>query len=823
MLFSFIETSTYYNFPPKVPMSYKFALIIFLAILTVGFSIAKSQVGRDLRDQFKNPPYQYRAIFPFQGAAGTEYSESESIQYQLEKIYNQYGFGGVIVSPTTDKSFVGKQYSQPGYKRHIGNGLQSSLPEGASPWLMTVPKGVTSYTYNSTPEAQKTSYPSQLPAYLSKEYFDQLRTILAYSKEKGRKVVFYDEIGYPSGIANHTTPEKFRRKILIKKEESVTGPKEIRKTIAETGTLMALVGMNSLTHERIDLTPLVKNKTFRWKVPAGEWKVMIFNCVTASVSGGELDYNAAIDFLDPETANWFVQKVYEPLSKEVGNYFGNTLIQTFFDDVGIFDEERTWTAKFNEKFKSRLGINPTTYYPALWENIGPETEAARVAFFDTRAELLADGFPKVITDWGVKNKIDVSGHCPGNYDPQPVDMNGDAFKFYKAQPIPMVDVIFSYPTGRDGFKLVSDGADYYDKPVVAAETFSSFSPPGQTAGYRRLMELYARGINRLMGSGLPKSDILGGTNAFADWVGRSSMMLQGGKRVSEIAIFYPIADLEAYYHFDAPEYTKDMRWGTFIPYDSDYLAVGEMLLGEVHRDFTFLHPDFLLSDNLKIKGSSLILENMVNTQSYNVLILPGQKVISLKALLKIKAYYNSGGVVMATSLLPSIASELAGNENSALSNNRQVQAIIKEMFGIDSSKPMPDGVSAIKTNKLNGRAVFIRKPDGKLLAETIGKLNISADVVFEGNPGPSSAGGMFSYIHKIKDNRDIYYFANSSDETVETVAEVRGMIIPELWNPANGETIPFKEVEHLKKDGKDYTRFPLRLKAVTSTFVVSVN
>jgi hypothetical protein len=581
--------------------------------------------------------------------------------------------------------------------------------------------------------------------------------------------------------------------------------------------------MNITTLERIDLTPQIKNNNLNWQVPAGSWKLMVFNCITTKIAGGELDYCAATDYLDPETANWFVQKVYNPLAKEVGDYFGNTLFQTFFDDVGIFDEERTWTAKFNDKFKSRFGINPAIYYPALWQNIGPETDAARVAFFDTRAELLADGFPKVISDWGVKNKIQVSGHCPGNYDPQPVDMNGDPFKFYRAQSIPMVDVIFSYPTGRDGFKLISDGANYYDKPIVAAETFSSFSPPGEKEGYRRLMELYVRGINRLMGSGLPKSDLLNNKTDFAEWVGRSSMMLQGGKRVSDIAIYYPIADLEAFYHFDAPEYTKDMRWGTFVPYDNDYLAIGEMLLGEVHRDFTFLHPDFILSDKIKIKGSIFALENKVNSQNYQLLILPGQKVISLKALEKIKDYFDQGGTILATSILPSIAAELSGSEKATLANNLQVQKIIKAIFGIDATMPMPEAVSAINTNKMNGHAVFIRKPNGKLLAETINNLQISADVLLEGNPIPSSAGGMFSYIHKKKDNRDIYFFANSSNDSIETYVEVKGSIRPELWDPANGQITPIIQVENVFKNGQNYTRFPLKLNAVSSIFIVAAN
>lgn len=793
-----------------------------LAILAVTSSFAQSNSIVDFRKQFNNPAYEFRAFYPFQGACGTRYNDTASMINQLDKIYNKFEYGGVIVAPTDDKPYIPKNNGTPGFLQHVGNGLQKTLPAGASPWLMTLPAGVTPYSYGGN--ADNTLKPDPLPAYLSKDHFERLRTILAYSKERGRKVVFYDEFGYPSGIANYTTPQKYMRRLLEKSEEIIVGPKQIRKSMPDNGVIMAVVAMNTKTLQRIDLTPLISaKKTIEWKAPKGNWKFMVFNCVTAVPTGGELDYRRATDYLDTEASQWFVDKVYEPHVIEIGEYFGNTLIQTFFDDVGIFDEERTWTAKFNEKFKKHIGLNPAVYYPALWENIGVETDAARTAFFDTRAELLADGFPKVVADWGLRNKIDVSGHCPGNYDPQPVDMNGDPFKFYRDIPIPMVDVIFAYPTGRDGFKLISDGAEYADKPIVAGEVFNSFAPAGKKEGYRRIMELYTRGINRLQGSGLPVSDVMGGNTTFSEWMGRCSMMLQGGRRVSEIAIFYPIADLMSFYKFDAPEFTKEMRWGTFIPYDCDFQAVGEMLLGEAHRDFTFLHPDYLLSDKLKINGATLALENKVNYQNFKVLILPGQTVISLKALEKIKAYYDNGGVVVATSLLPSKASELTGNEKSAIVNNRKVQAIIKEMFGIDATKPMPDGVSAIKSNKKNGRTVFIRKPDGNILTETLSNLNIDADVRFDGNPSPLSGGGMFSYIHKQKDKCDIYYFANSSDDKVETIAEVRGKIVPELWNPANGETTLIMNVEYITKNGQDYTRFPVKLNAVSSTFVVSGN
>jgi len=766
---------------------------------------------------FKDPLAEYRPVAQFRGAGGGAVTGAGTVSEQLKAIYDR-GYGGVMFAPTAASANDNPGGGAPSPPRHTGYGLRTSVAPGASPWVMIAPPGTTGgsagYAGSDASIGPAAGPPQAEPAYLSQEYFDRVKEILAYSKERGRKAVFYDEVRFPSGMANHTTPKSLYRKRLDKSEEAVTGPRAYAKAMPERGVLMAVVALNTKTLQRIDLTPRVQNGLLSWRVPAGEWRVMIFNCITMSAEGGSVDYSGVVDYLDPDAVKWFLDTVYEPHSRQVGEYFGNTLNMTFFDDVGIYNEERTWTPKFNARFKARIGMDPAVYYPSLWEDIGPETEAARVAFFDTRAELLADGFPKTVAEWGAKHNLPVSGHCPGNYEIGPVDMNGDPFKFYRAQPIPMADVIFAYPFGRDGLKLISDGADLYDKPIVAAETFNSFAPAGLPAGYRRVMELYIRGINR------PMATSGNGPSSWADWLGRNSMLLQGGRRVSEIAIFFPIAALEAHFHFDAVEYPPEMRVGTFVPYETDYLAIGEMLLNQVHRDYTLLPPEVFLSDRIKLKASTLELDNQVNRQSFKVLILPGERVISLKALQRIKAYYDGGGAVLATSLLPSKAAELAGSDQSAQANDSKVRAIIREMFGIDPGKPMPSGASAVNTNARQGKAVFIQKPDPAVLSEALGKLGLAADVVFAGNPSPSSGGGAFSYVHKKKEGRDIYFFANSSDDAINTFAEVRGRLQPQLWDPSTGDVAQVDHVEHIRKDGRDYTRFPLKLEAINSVFVV---
>ena len=50
-----------------------------------------------------------------------------------------------------------------------------------------------------------------------------------------------------------------------------------------------------------------------------------------------------------------------------------------------------------------------------------------------------------------------------------------------------------------------------------------------------------------------------------------------------------------------------------------------------------------------------------------------------------------------------------------------------------------------------------------------------------------TSGGDFTYIHKVKENHDLYYFANSSDNAVSAEVTVRqAMKKPMLWDPHTG-------------------------------------
>lgn len=668
------------------------------------------------------------------------------------------------------------------------------------------------------------------PKYLSQDYWNFFGRILQDAKKLNLNVIWYDDVDYPSGSAGGEFKKAYPddvRKILTKKDSVITGNTIIKMSVP-CGKLMSAIAMNTTSKARIDIRPFVNNRLLKWKSPAGEWKVMTFTCDVASPKRGEDDLR--VDYLDPQAVEKYVNLNYGQFAERFKSYFGTTIHRIFFDDVGFYTGikygERMWTLGFNEKFKTLYGVDPAMYYPALWEDIGPETSSARITLFNTRAELLSAGFPKVVTDWCNKNGLESMGHPPGNYEIQPVDMNGDVFKFYRHQAIPLMDLIFYHGHGREGYKLISSAANSEDKKIVAAEIYGAIGMGiGGAAGkvkfnsemlYQCAMELFSRGVNFLIphamwlnpdsnaiyipplisayskeiGPELPK---------YNDWAGRTSMMLQGGKTVADIAIFYPIASLEAWFRFG-----MDKEWGKYVAPGTDYLAIGDMLTNQLHRDFTFIHPESLTNNKIKLEGEYMVLNNAVDQQRYKLLILPGGEVISLKALQKIRKFYDNGGSIIATSVLPSKSAESGMDQ--------EVIKIKNELF---------DTTGKLKTNVKKGQTIFLLKPNANVLAQTFKDMAIHADVTFEGNPQPLTANGMLSYIHKVREGKDIYFFSNSTDDTVNTFVQVRGKIIPQLWNPYNGTISRINNVSYLKEGRRVYTRFPLKLGAVQSTFIIA--
>ncbi len=676
--------------------------------------------------------------------------------------------------------------------------------------------------------------PATQPEFLSEGYFERYKELLAISQEQGMEVVLYDDVDFPSGVAGGRLLARYpqyARKYLYKEEFAAPGNRTVEKTytLKPTQQWVAITAMDQATRQTVDLQPYLANDCLRWDAPAGQWTVMAF---LLERQPGE-PHDMVVDYMDPEAVHKFMELTYDPYGKHFAPWFGNTIKKVFFDDVGYVNMEHTWTAAISERFRQKTGKNPALYYPAMFCDMGPETQAARVAFYQARAELLAEGYVKQITEWSNQRGLKTIGHPPSNYAPNTAVACGDILKYYRYADIPLMDIIFNYGHGRDGYKQITSAADRDDKGVVGAELYAAFPADIDSLTlYRTAIEAMARGANFLVPSGLyydPTPDSVRVPpliDASVPWAAalpnyslftaRSCAMLQGGRRIVDVGLLWPIAAVQAesWLFRDA---TSGKEVTTWLPDGVNNYELSRILTDELWRDFTYVHPEDLTNGKITASGSELVLNNKVNRQNYKVLIMPGGGTLSVEALKAIKTYYDHGGKVIATSELPTRSAEFG--------RDAEVKALIESIFG-----GFPEE-EVFVSNDRGGRFAYLSEVTAATLWSALKLMDVDADVRIDdwqshGTENPfTPAIGCLNYLHKHKDGREIYYLINSTDAPFSATLSVRGRLEnPEWWDPHTGTTVKITGVKHEKlPEGGYRSVLPLNLQPVSSAFIVAKN
>lgn len=734
----------------------------------------------DLREHFKNPPDAYRPM-PFWHINGR--MTKEGIEKQLSEAKSLSGFGGVTVLPVSAGEQVGTGKICPGTE----------------------------------------------PAYLSDEYFERYGDILDFSRKQGTQVILYDDIDFPSGSAGGRLMKEYpqyTRKFLKKEEFPVKGNQPVSKRLP--GSLadgVIVSALNTATREVLDLRPYMQDSLLEWKAPEGDWQVMYFTCTYDKDSG----HGQMVDYMQPEAVSQLLKMTYDAYDKRFSRYYGDVITKTFFDDVGFVMAENTWTPAIASLFERKYGKNPALYYPALYCDIGPETEAARVALFDIRSELMAEGYVKQVAEWSAKRNLRSMGHPPENYSPNSVVAHGDILKYYRHVQIPLMDAIFFYGRGLNGFKQISSAADLGDKPLVGAELCGAFPADMDSLTlYRVAMESMVRGVNFVVPHGMwydtaddkvrippliaPENPRLAqALPGYSTRVGRSCVMLQGGKRVSDIALLWPITAIQAesYINRDA---TSGLPVANWLPEHVNHHVLSDLLTNRIRRDFTFIHPEDLCNGKITAQGDELVLNNTVNIQHYKVLLMPGGDVISAGTLQAIKKYCDNGGRVIATASLPSRSAEFG--------RDREVQRLIHDLFGVDSLKETSPDI--FRTNAKGGQVAFLRIPTKESLNNLFVQMQLVPDVAFDESLLASPAIGHLNYLHKQKEGQDIYYITNTTDKPVSTTASLRGAVgSVEYWDPQTGTIRAAADCKPVRQpDGSYITNVEISLPEVSSLFIV---
>lgn len=644
------------------------------------------------------------------------------------------------------------------------------------------------------------------PAYLSDSYFALYGRVIEEAGKLAVRLSIYDEYGFPSGSMGAINADGVPRfmdkypdatiKRLDKIERETKAGTRFTCEFPSSGVLMSVVAMDTLTGRRLSLRKYMKGDQLEWDVPEGAWKVMFFVCVK--------DGDPNVDYLDPAAVRLFVEETHQAYYDRFPASFGNVITETFFDEPTLYRAGgRIWTERFNDAFEARYGCSPELLYPALWYDIGEETQSARNRLYGTRAQLYAEGFMKTIQEWAVAHGIQSTGHQDQEEILNPVSVSGDLMLCGKYMDIPGIDKIGGNRPAELFYKVISSSAYNWDKQLVMSETYGAMGNLSMKEMYHIAMEQYAKGINQLIPHAvwyndknvtfLPelswRNDLYNHSlPAFNKFLSRLNYILrQEGRHVADIAVLYPIESLQGEHVLDGE--LGFYEGGIRIP-DTDYTHISSLLTDTLGHDFTYIHPE-ILTDKCRVVNGALRMENPVNTEEFSLIIIPGMKTISLSNLRKIEQFHRAGGNVLFTTRLPRKSVEPDGDA--------EVKAIVNRLISNNRTAT-------------SGNVYFIEHPAPAILANRLAACLDVPDVAFP-------TGQALNYIHKEVGRQSVYYFANLKDRPYAANVVLRGKVTPRLLDPHSGESAEVRYQHHVSH-GMETTSVLLPISSNSSVFII---
>jgi hypothetical protein len=284
---------------------------------------------------------------------------------------------------------------------------------------------------------------------------------------------------------------------------------------------------------------------------------------------------------------------------------------------------------------------------------------------------------------------------------------------------------------------------------------------------------------------------------FTDYNARLSHLLSGGRHVARVLMLYPINSIWT-------NYTPQKRTDTGNVIEADFQYLTDALL-RLHYDFDYVDEDVLA--DATVDGDRIV----IGDESFPIVVLPPITHIKKSTLRKLEKFVGNGGKLIADTLIP-IGLLEAGDDDG--------YEELSDFFGYDPDivngdfhSGSRDGIELLKPT--NERPVYLFTGAG--LHSTRDDETLRAVLNECGPPDIEISDEHVFYLHRVKDDFDIYFITNTSQEDLGRVSisfDRAGR--PELWNPNDGSIRPI----HVYSVRGGRTHIELDFPASGSHFVV---
>jgi hypothetical protein len=625
-------------------------------------------------------------------------------------------------------------------------------------------------------------------------------------------VYLYDENPFPSGVAGGAAMKHvkhFNKFLDIARQPAASG--ETVLIAIPDGELLSAVALNlDDSSQVIDLTDHVTDGSLVWTAHDGRFEILVFVAAIARYRG--FIYGSEPDYFETSLVDTFFSYTHERYAARLRPYFGNPIKGIFTDEPKIqciyhmHEDANTtaWFADLLDQFASDHGYDLKPNLACLVADCGPRTGKVRRDFWATVTHQYVERFFSRYRKWCEGHGIALTGHLfleEGLY--ANTMYQGDFPRVLSEFHIPGVDHLAlvaesHYGIGQlpesitrtHGQKIVSSTAHSNSADRVLSETFGCC---GWTLSMEHMKWIVdwqmSLGVNFLCPHAFyyslagvrktdaPPSQFYQATywsryRLFADYAARLSYALSQGKHRAQVALLYPGSGFRSEWAPGRPG-----RLDTMI---AEYFDTYCAYLVKEHIDYDILTEETLA--RAAVHDQQLLLEG----ESYELLIMPPTTAISHDAALRIREFVEDGGKVMATMLLPV--------EDANGEKHGEVSSVFAALFGREPEVLRQSAASGDLPHKVGMQAhidgaFFVESPAPDRLVPRLRDFvskAIKPEVSARWN---GSECHDISYVHRVLDNGDIFFFANSADEPREVLLSVRCDLAPHMMDLETGSVV----------------------------------
>ena len=365
-----------------------------------------------------------------------------------------------------------------------------------------------------------------------------------------------------------------------------------------------------------------------------------------------------VDTLRPDSVARFIELTHKHYASSFGEDF--KMVEAFFTDEpsqGNRDmaDYVVWTDGLEDKFKQAYGYD--LYLPDLFEGQGETARLTRIHYYSLVASLFKQSYIDQIADWCEQNGVASSGHLlfEENMNDHVETYGGDFMQIIGGMTIPGVDILWVDPDhllsdcnigNHLGIRFVASAARNAGKTQVMLEYNPSAVKTEQFTADKMGSSIGGATLSRLFGTTVfnvinPQKDYnQAEINLLNDYVGRLNTMLDGTVEAGDLAVFYPIATVQALHNAD------DVH-SSAAGHNTDAVAL-QRNYNRFCLDLLQRHVLYTVIDDQSICAATVTADGrlVIGNGSYRTLVLAYAEYISPEAAEKLALFKQAGGTVV---------------------------------------------------------------------------------------------------------------------------------------------------------------------------------